>query len=263
MRHLDPEFPAEASGLGRILFQLGRALCSWIPGYHLVPDIYGKSSFKLRDIRADPTFFRIASRIISDRKSRLYYDRMFTLYQALQSVSRSLSRDERAFAVEVGAYRGGSTRLIAEVAAELLGADRVTCHCIDTFEGHSYEDLPAGREGVHTAVKFSRTSYEEVCSYLSDLPFVRVTRGRIQEVAREFTNERVHLLHLDVDIYEPTLFSLEFFWERMARGGIIVVDDYGFSTCPGVELAVTEFVAGRSSHVGLQLMTGQYVLAKT
>ena len=38
---------------------------------------------------------------------------------------------------------------------------------------------------------------------------------------------RVALLHLDMDVYEPTAFVIEQFAERMARGGLIVFDDYG------------------------------------
>ena len=50
-------------------------------------------------------------------------------------------------------------------------------------------------------------------------------------------------MHIDVNLYQPTLDSLAFFYPRMQHGGIVVCDDYGFSTCPGATRAVQEFLA--------------------
>ncbi|MEE4205544.1 MAG: TylF/MycF/NovP-related O-methyltransferase [Erythrobacter sp.] len=38
---------------------------------------------------------------------------------------------------------------------------------------------------------------------------------------------RIALLHLDLDVYEPTAFALERLVPRMVRGGLVVFDDYG------------------------------------
>src|SRR3989344_2897810 len=69
-----------------------------------------------------------------------------------------------------------------------------------------------------------------------------VLKGRIQDIAPRFFHTKFHLVHLDMDIEEPTKFALSFFGERMASGGIIIVDDYGFyETSPGVEKTVEEY----------------------
>lgn len=39
---------------------------------------------------------------------------------------------------------------------------------------------------------------------------------------------RISLLNLDVDIYEPSVTVLEEFYPRIVKGGIILLDDYGF-----------------------------------
>ncbi len=36
--------------------------------------------------------------------------------------------------------------------------------------------------------------------------------------------------------------SIEFFYERLSQGGILICDDYGFSTCPGATQAIDEFL---------------------
>jgi hypothetical protein len=50
---------------------------------------------------------------------------------------------------------------------------------------------------------------------------------------------RISLLHLDMDVYEPTDFALNQFWPFMVRGGLVVVDDYG--TVAGATQAIDEF----------------------
>ena len=50
---------------------------------------------------------------------------------------------------------------------------------------------------------------------------------------------RISLLHIDVDLYEPTKVSLENFFPFVVKGGIIVLDDYG--AFPGANKAIEEY----------------------
>lgn len=49
-------------------------------------------------------------------------------------------------------------------------------------------------------------------------------------------------VHIDVDLYQPTYDSIAFFYPRMNSGGILVCDDYGFTSCPCATKAVDEFL---------------------
>ncbi len=46
---------------------------------------------------------------------------------------------------------------------------------------------------------------------------------------------------LDVDLYQPALAGLEYFYPRMAKGGCIFVHDYFSSRFPGVKKALAEY----------------------
>jgi O-methyltransferase len=54
--------------------------------------------------------------------------------------------------------------------------------------------------------------------------------------------------------------SLEFFYPKLATGGVVVCDDYGFATCPGAKLAMDNFFKGKSKV--LSLTTGQGMVIK-
>jgi len=54
-------------------------------------------------------------------------------------------------------------------------------------------------------------------------------------------NLKISLLHIDVDVYEPTLVVLENLWDKIVSGGILMLDDYG--TVEGETKAVDDFLA--------------------
>ena len=51
---------------------------------------------------------------------------------------------------------------------------------------------------------------------------------------------KIALLHLDLDVYEPTRFALNNLYKYIAKNGIILLDDY--SHIQGATLAVDEFI---------------------
>ena len=54
---------------------------------------------------------------------------------------------------------------------------------------------------------------------------------------------KVALLHIDVDVFEPTSVVLDSLFDRVVRGGVVVLDDYG--TVGGETRAVDQFLEGR------------------
>jgi hypothetical protein len=58
------------------------------------------------------------------------------------------------------------------------------------------------------------------------------------------------LLHIDVDVYEPTRVILESLWDRVVCGGIVMLDDYG--TVAGETKAVDEFFSGQHLRIHKQ-----------
>ena len=251
--------PASRPGLRQLVAALSSTETEQI--YHLVPDIYGRNFHLLQDIREDTAFKEAADRVIGPGRSLLYYDRLYNLYESLRNVSR-LYPGACLNIAEVGVYKGGTSFFLCDLLRK-LHASNARLYSIDTFEGHSAVDLPGGTEGVHAPKGFEKTSLEEVSRLLSEFPFATVIKSRIQECADMIEPDRFHLVHIDVDIYEPTLFSLNLFLPRMVPGGIVCVDDYNKKSCPGVRQAVDQVLAeGGRSFVRLYTQTAQCLLVK-
>jgi hypothetical protein len=158
-------------------------------------------------------------------------DRCFMLYQFARHIA-SLPGE----IAELGVYKGGTAKILAKACP----TKRV--HLFDTFEG-----MPATDEvkDIHKAGDFNDTSLEAVRSFLSDCPNVDFHPGYFPESIAGLEDLRFALAYIDADIYQSTKDALEFFYPRMVPGGIMVFDDYEWPRCPGVKLALEEFLAGK------------------
>lgn len=231
------------------------------PEYHYVPDYFGRSAHKQQDIRVMPVFGETAEKIIRDGRVSLYYDRLYAVYQILSNWNtRTKVEQEVLNTAEVGVYKGGTSYFIASIANQLEMSIRH--FCFDTFEGHAVEDINKTIETSHMPNMFGDTSFESVKDYLAPFENVKVYKGRIQDSAHVLKDSLMHFVHLDMDIYEPTLFALQFFNDRMVCGGVILLDDYGFETCPGIEKAVNEFLSVHKNYFSTALLSGQFILVK-
>jgi O-methyltransferase len=68
-----------------------------------------------------------------------------------------------------------------------------------------------------------------------------IRKGLFPATAAGLEDCRFCFVSLDADLYEPILAGLEFFFNRMCRGGFIFVHDYNDDLYPGAKKAVLEF----------------------
>jgi len=243
--------------LRKIAPKLGLAIYRYRNDFHYCPGTYGAGYWKKIDIREIEGFRDLAGKVIADKRTLLHYDRLYMLYQAISNVSHLV--DEHVSMAEVGVYRGGGSYFIAS-AVDALSKARPKIHAFDTFEGHP-DDISADDDS-HWPGKFGDTSFAEVKEYLSVFPNVIVHKGRFQDRCSEIAGEQFCFVHVDVDIYSATRDCLDFFSDRLLVGGVMIVDDYGFTTCEGSKQAVDNFVAQRRNFMKFYLETGQSLLVR-
>lgn len=175
-------------------------------------------------------------------------DRKYTLNQLL-----SLVDPVPGDTAETGVYLGTSSWFICD---HFRSSGR-THHGFDSFEGLS-EPIPLDGSFWHVGDLNSREAdaRERLRSFNAQL-----YRGWIPERFHEVADRSFAFVHMDVDLYQPTLDSLTFFYPRMTTGGVILLDDYGFSTCPGVTRAAEEYMADRPEPI-VPLTTGQAFIVR-
>jgi len=149
------------------------------------------------------------------------------------------SRKLRGALIEVGVWRGGTGAVIAKSAARAgIAAPVYLC---DTFTGvvKAGENDSAYRGGEH-----ADATREHVAALIEGrlgLDNVRILEGVFpDETARFIEDNEFRFCHVDVDVYQSAKDIVTWLWDRLVAGGMVVYDDYGFRTTPGVTRFVNE-----------------------
>lgn len=156
--------------------------------------------------------------------------------------------------VEVGVAAGGTIAFLNNLSLQ-FGVNK-KLYGFDSFEGFSE---PSEEDGVYFKNKFSilKNSYSKFtldvvkknlndwCGPNDKVKNIKLIKGYIPESLSEYNGRNVSLMNVDVDIYQPTLDSLRFFWPMLQKGGIMMLDEYDFGRdlekWPGAKIAVDEF----------------------
>lgn len=99
---------------------------------------------------------------------------------------------------------------------------------------------------------------ERVKLALAAFPRIAYFPGWIPHSFPRDSSTVYRFVHLDVDLYQPTRDGLEYFYPRLAPGGLIVCDDYNW---PGAKKAIDEFCAARGIQPAVTPHTQAYFAA--
>ena len=88
--------------------------------------------------------------------------------------------------------------------------------------------------------EFADTSVDLVLSKLTAPEKAVIRKGYFPETA-EGLDAKFAFVSLDADLYEPTYNGLEWFYPRMASGGVLLLHDYESARFSGVRAAVDAY----------------------
>jgi O-methyltransferase len=148
--------------------------------------------------------------------------------------------------VECGVWRGGN----AVIAARIFHRERVLkkIWLFDTFRGMTKptERDIAFHSGISASAKYERSQQKDHNSWCyssvgdvmknlaesgvrSDTGDVRFIEGDVLATLSEPANlpSKIAILRLDTDWFESSLKELEVLYPLVARGGVVLLDDYG------------------------------------
>ena len=179
-----------------------------------------------------------------DEQSRYDYETYFHLtlevsrlakfiahYEAYKSV-----QDIPGAIVECGVFKGTSLARFGmfrellgnSFSAKIIGFDVFS----DDFPDTKFEEDKAQREHWIETAGPSSISVEQLSGVFEELGITNfeLVAGDICETVPRYAEEhpgmKISLLNLDCDFVEPTYCVLEHFYERVSRGGIILLDNY-------------------------------------
>lgn len=143
----------------------------------------------------------------------------------------------------------------------------------DSFEGFPeptpedhLEDFPHIKQGYH------RTQQDSVVKLLMNSGLnaefvaqkVKLISGYFSESMHQYDGGDIALLHLDVDLYSSYKETLEFFYPKVVKGGVITFDEYQEASKyhQGAKKAIDEFFAERQEKIVRSHIIDRYYTIK-
>lgn len=163
--------------------------------------------------------------------------------------------------VECGVNTGAYARAIIEYI-EFSKLDK-KFYLFDTFSGLNNEQITERERqaGIETLYKNNyKDVYEQVKSTFADFN-VSIIKGLVPETLSQCTSDRICFLSIDMNVMEPEIAAANYFWNKIVKGGVIMLDDYGFAPHVNQKIAFDEFAKSKEVEI-LSLPTGQGVIIK-
>ncbi len=164
--------------------------------------------------------------------------------------------------VECGTHKGGFARAIVDYV-DLAKANK-KLYLLDTFEGLKDElltdkEIAAGKK-EHFQHEYS-DCYAEVVKTFEAFPFVKIIKGTVPETLPQVVSDKIAFLSIDMNCIAPEIAALNYFWDKISKGGIIVLDDYAYVTCDLQYEEHNAWAAEKGIKI-LTLPTGQGLIVK-
>jgi O-methyltransferase len=182
--------------------------------------------------------------------------------------------------VECGVGRGRSLLIICALnyLMEESEENQRVIYAYDSFEGFP---TPTKEDKSERKPKRGDWSFSPSGKYkyskeltklileIGDIPFdkekIVIKKGYFKEVLKDHPDQPIALLHIDGDLYQSYMDTLNFLFDKVIRGGIIVFDDFfvtdlGEDRWPGSRRAVQEFLGKNYSKLRTTIRGSYYYI---
>jgi hypothetical protein len=164
--------------------------------------------------------------------------------------------------VECGTNKGGFARAICDYIP-LQEYDK-RFYLLDTFKGLDETLLTNEERNKGKKEHFENVysdCYEEVRDTFASFPFVVLIKGSVPGTLKEVTSDKIAFLSIDMNTVATEIAALDYFWDKLSKGGIIVLDDYAYVTCDLQYAAHNKWADEKGIKI-VSLPTGQGIIVK-
>jgi len=199
-------------------------------------------------------------------------ERNFCVYQLIK-VHNEIFKDKKTFAIEFGVDRGGTLSTISKFIkpdTNIFAIDSFGIYA-ETIKKNvtNYDPHYLGRYKPFTInTRFQKFSHEVLERNLNKIINIKNCNLEIfaayfpdtlnNDQLKKISNVKYSFVHLDFDLYKPTVDAIKFIIPRLEKNAIILVDDYNFINQEGVKWAIKE--TGISLNRCIQTQSGQLII---
>ncbi len=159
---------------------------------------------------------------------------------------------------------GVNTGLFSRAVMEYIQFEKLnkTYYLLDTFEGmdprysNDYEMARHSKIGYQSNIGLYEQAQQTFANFNA-----KIIKGAVPDTLNEVTTNKVAYLSIDMNCVLPEVAALDFFWNKMVSGGIIVLDDYAYPGAEDQRIAHDKFAESKGVKI-LCLPTCQGIIIK-
>jgi hypothetical protein len=144
-----------------------------------------------------------------------------------------------------------------------------TFFLLDSFNGinegqASKEEIDDGileKNGKLISDGFYVTNSKEVRNNFSEWKNIKIIEGFIPETLTEINSSQICFLHIDLNCAAPEIAAIDYLWEKLVTGAIVLLDDYAYSGYEHQKRAMDRFSESKGIAIA-SLPTGQGLIFK-
>jgi O-methyltransferase len=184
---------------------------------------------------------------------------IYRCYELWELAERVSNLDTAAAFIEIGVWRGGTAAIVGKKLS--LKNAKAPFYLADTFKGVV---KATDKDAVYTGGEHADTSVDLVKGLLKDnYQHIKILEGIFPDDTGHLipAGQQFGYCHIDVDVYQSAKEIVDWIWHKMIPGGVIVFDDYGFSTCTGITRFVNE-QKNKGDRMVLHNLNGHAIIIK-
>jgi hypothetical protein len=136
-------------------------------------------------------------------------------------------------------------------------------YLLDTFSGLSEkystpEELKRNKEMKYDTRGDIYTQVKETFKNFN----VKIIKGAVPETLTQVDSQKICYLSIDMNCVQPEVDTLNFFWDKMVKGGVIILDDYGYANSTNDQKLAHDAFAKEKGVQILSLPTCQGIIIK-
>jgi hypothetical protein len=162
---------------------------------------------------------------------------------------------------------GVNTGFLSRAAMNYIGFENLPhkkFYLLDTFCGIPPEQISENEKtfGIsdHNSI-YDQDIYPEVKEIFKNFERCIIIQGKVPDTLSQLDSEAICYLSMDMNCAVPERAAMEYLWDKLVPGAIVVFDDYGFPGYINSKLTHDDFAESKGTSI-LTLPTGQGLLIK-
>jgi Macrocin-O-methyltransferase (TylF) len=227
-------------------------------------DFDGLRSVHNHDFMADPLYRAAYERGV--KAANANYQWYWRVHIGLWAAATAIKLDGDF--VECGVNHG----FLSSAIMQRLNWDSTgrTFYLLDTFAGIDLKYLNDDERAAGIQARnqkdlqsgFYTQNLQGVMANFAEWNNKKIVVGSIPETLPQIAAKKIAFLHLDLNSTEPEVATIEYLWDRLCGGAVILLDDYAYSGYHPQKVGMDTWAAKREVAIA-SLPTGQGLIVKT